>query len=116
MDPQAAEKLVLMPKKSWELGVAAQAFLESGELVACLQSCEQAVQRQAKDGRLGLSAGEEGSTDPSAGGEAMLRMAERYMRLPLREAALRMRQYLLVKAPRSPEGWLYHVMKKPELW
>ena len=46
-----------MRRHAWEQGVAAQAFLESGETDLVVVMAREAVLRQLPDGRLGMSSG-----------------------------------------------------------
>jgi len=52
-----ARALLGMQRHAWEQGVAAQAFLESGETDLVVVMAREAVLRQLPDGRLGMSSG-----------------------------------------------------------
>jgi len=110
--------LLTMQRASWEQGVAAQAFLEDGDAELAVLLAREAALRQDLDGRLAVLYHDVGVTDPAASGEAVVFAALVTGDASLRVAAERMLAYLLERAPRSPEGVLYHQVPSPdgELW
>ncbi|MDH7513041.1 MAG: glycoside hydrolase family 88 protein [Clostridiales bacterium] len=108
--------MLTMQRDAWEQGVAAQAFLESGETELVILMAKEAVVRQVPDGRLAVISCWEGVTDPAANGEAVLFAADATGDPKFRKAASRMLEYLLERAPRTKEGVLYHVANKPQVW
>lgn len=110
------QAMLSMQRASWEQGVAAQAFLESGDAdLVCLMAKE-AVLRQTEEGRLSVVYVDNGVTDPAASGEAVLFAAQYLEDANLKKAADRMLEYLLHKAPKTESGILYHTLDKPEIW
>lgn len=83
---RVARAMLSMQRAAWEQGVAAQAFLERGDM------------------------------DMAANGEPVLRAAEHLGDPALRAASDRMLEYLLKRAPRCADGTLHHVSNTPELW
>jgi unsaturated rhamnogalacturonyl hydrolase len=108
--------LLAMQRNSWEQGVAAQAFLESGDTDLALLMAKEAVTRQDDRGRLGVMYGDDGVTDPAANGEAVLYAAALTGEAQFRQAAERMLRFLRERAPRTPSGVLYHVLSRPQVW
>jgi unsaturated rhamnogalacturonyl hydrolase len=116
MIKQVSQALLTMQRYSWEQGVAAQAFLELGEINTAIMLARDAVQRQNRDGRLACLHDKEGVTDPAANGEALI-LAARITRDPILQAGLdAMLDYLMKTAPRSSDGTLFHVMDAKEVW
>ena len=97
-----------MQRASWEHGVAAQAMLELGDNEMTYLMAKEAVLRQREDGRLAVLYTDNGVTDPAAAGEAVLKAYEMTREEDLKAAADKMLDWLLIKAPRSKEGTLYH--------
>jgi unsaturated rhamnogalacturonyl hydrolase len=108
--------LLAMQRHSWEQGVAAQAFLELGEDQWVILMAKEAVLRQREDGRLGVVGPNHAVTDPAANGEPVLRAARLTGETSLHEAVDRMLQWLLRHAPRTADGTLHHLTRKPEVW
>lgn len=108
--------LLAMQRYSWEQGVAAQAFLELGELDLVVLMAKEAVLRQHEDGRLGVLGSNHAVTDPAANGEAVLYAANLTGDKSLHAAADRMLDYLLNQAPRTSHGTLHHIETKPQVW
>jgi unsaturated rhamnogalacturonyl hydrolase len=105
-----------MQRASWEHGVAAQAMLELGDNEMAYLMAKEAVLRQLEDGRLAVVYTDNGVTDPAAAGEAVLKAYEMTGEEDLKAAADKMLDWLLINAPRSKEGTLYHTMNSPEIW
>ena len=108
--------MLTMQRDAWEQGVAAQALLEMGEAELVIRMAKEAVVRQDADGRLAVISCWEGVTDPAANGEAVLFAAKAGGDQRLRQAGERMLEYLLERAPRRPDGTLYHVAGKKQVW
>ena len=113
---RASRVLLSMQRFSWEQGVAAQAFLELGDMHTATLLAREAVQRQGADGRLAIMHQGESITDPAANGEALLQAARLTGGAYLKIAAQKMLVYLLEDAPRAPDGTLYHTIAAPEIW
>jgi unsaturated rhamnogalacturonyl hydrolase len=110
------QALLSMQRYPWEQGVAAQAFLELGDLETATRLAQAAVQRQAADGRLAQIGPAETVTDPAACGEAVL-VASRLSGDPeLHEGTRKMLDYLMHAAPRAEDGTLYHLVDQPQVW
>jgi unsaturated rhamnogalacturonyl hydrolase len=108
--------MLSMQRASWEQGVAAQAFLEAGDdTMTCLMARE-ALLRQTNEGRLSVLYWDNGVTDPAASGQAVLHAYNTSGDPSLKEAYEKMLEYLLEKAPRSPDGILHHTLNAPEIW
>ena len=110
------QALLSMQRASWEQGVAAQAFLELGETELVILMAKEAVLRQKADGRLAALGSDEAVTDPAANGEAVLYAAQVTGDPQFHEAAYRMLDYLLHKAPRTDRGVLHHITTRPQVW
>jgi unsaturated rhamnogalacturonyl hydrolase len=110
------QALLSMQRASWEQGVAAQAFLELGETELVILMAKEAVLRQKADGRLAALGSDEAVTDPAANGEAVLYAAQATGDPQYHEAAYRMLDYLLHKAPRTDLGVLHHITTRPQVW
>ena len=108
--------LLAMQRHSWEQGVAAQAFLELGETELVVLMAKEAVLRQREDGRLAVVGSNHAVTDPAANGEAVLYAARLTGDPRLQAAAEAMRDYLMHRAPRTPDGTLHHITTKPQVW
>ena len=108
--------LLTMQRASWEQGVAAQAFLELGDIDTTLLMAKEAALRQLDDGRLSVLYSDNGVTDPAASGEAVLFAAKHLNDADLSDTANRMLNYLLTKAPKSDKGIIYHTLNAPEIW
>jgi unsaturated rhamnogalacturonyl hydrolase len=108
--------MLAMQRRAWEQGVAAQALLELGEIDWMVLLAKDAVVNQLKDGRLALNEGNTPVADPAANGEPLLRAAEATDDPVLRAAADRMLDFLLIKAPRTPDGIIYHNYIENQIW
>ncbi|HEX2926152.1 MAG TPA: glycoside hydrolase family 88 protein [Ruminiclostridium sp.] len=108
--------LLAMQRWPWEQGVAAQAFLEAGDMeVAALMAFE-AVTNRWKDGRLAMKYDRGAATDPAANGEAVLRVGEALKEERLINAAKGMLEYLLYRAPKTRDGIIYHNENEGRIW
>ncbi|HYW84274.1 MAG TPA: glycoside hydrolase family 88 protein [Spirochaetia bacterium] len=108
--------LLAMQRHSWEQGVAAQSFLESGDSELVILLAKEAVVRQLADGRLGVMGNATAVTDPAAAGEALLFAARVTGDAALSTAAARMIDWLLYRAPRTTDGVLYHLHDRAQVW
>ena len=108
--------MLAMQRHSWEQGVAAQALLELGDTGTVVVMAREAAMYQAADGRLALVASDHAVTDPGANGEPVLHAARVSGDHTLQQAADRMLHYLLVAAPRTADGTLYHLTNKRQVW
>jgi len=108
--------MLTMQRDAWEQGVAAQAFLELGEKDLVVLMAREAMVRQIGDGRLAVISCWDGVTDPAANGEALLFAARETGDPAFQRGADRMLDYLLKRAPRRPDGTLYHVATKTQVW
>jgi len=112
---KAAEAALAMQRRDWEQGILAQAFLEAGDRARVILLTKAAIVQRVPDGRLGVVI--EGSpTDPAMGGEAYWRAGEMTGDAGIQEAARGLLEWILVRAPRSSDGTLYHVFGRPEMW
>ncbi|HEX9973996.1 MAG TPA: glycoside hydrolase family 88 protein, partial [bacterium] len=110
------QAMLSMQRASWEQGVAAQAFLESGEDEMVILMAKESVLRQTSEGRLAVVYEDNGVTDPATSGEAVLYAAQLTNDENLKKAADRMLEYLLNKAPKTETGIIYHTLDAPEIW
>ena len=108
--------MLAMQRDAWEQGVAAQALLESGEQELVVVMAKEAALRQDADGRLAVLSCFGGVTDPAANGPALLWAAAATGDARLKAAADNMLAYLLHRAPKAPDGTLFHVSDKPQVW
>lgn len=108
--------MLAMQRRAWEQGVASQALLELGEKDLVILLAKDAVVNQKKDGRLGLNEGDRPVADPASNGEPVLYAAGITGDSTLKKAADRMAGFLLYKAPRTPEGIIYHNYIENMIW
>jgi rhamnogalacturonyl hydrolase YesR len=108
--------MLAMQRRAWEQGVAAQALLELGEYDLVVLFAKDAVVNQLKDGRLGLNEGRAPVTDPAANGEPLLFAAQRSGDPKLKQAAGKMLEFLLFKAPKTRDGILFHNQIENMVW
>ena len=108
--------MLSMQRAPWEQGVAAQALLEMGETDLVILMAKEAVLRQIPDGRLGMLYTEQAVTDPASNGEAVLAAGKLTGDPAFKQAADRMLEYLLTKAPKTADGTLHHNNDKPQVW
>jgi unsaturated rhamnogalacturonyl hydrolase len=108
--------LLCMQRHSWEQGMAAQAFLELGDIDTVILLAKEAASRQAADGRLAVVGVNDSVVDPAANGEPLLVAAQATGDPLLKGAADRMVHYLICDAPRAADGTIYHLTSRLELW
>jgi unsaturated rhamnogalacturonyl hydrolase len=108
--------MLAMQRRAWEQGVASQALLELGEKDLVILMAKDAVVNQKKDGRLGLNEGSSPVADPASNGEPVLFAAKATGDESLKLAAEKMADFLLHKAPRTPDGIIYHNYIENMIW
>lgn len=108
--------LLAMQRWPWEQGVAAQAFLEIGDMETASLLAFEAVTNQHKDGRLAMKYDRGAATDPASNGEAVLRIGEALNDARLIKAAQKMLEYLLYRAPKTRDGIIYHNENEGRIW
>ncbi|MDR2558799.1 MAG: glycoside hydrolase family 88 protein [Oscillospiraceae bacterium] len=99
--------MLAMQRYSWEQGFAAQALLEAGETELFVAMAHDAAVRMWQDGRLAMM-NETGITDSGANGEAVWRAYEVTENEIFKESAEKMLEYLMVYAPHTEDGVIYH--------
>jgi rhamnogalacturonyl hydrolase YesR len=104
-----------LQRRDWEQGIFAQAMLESGQRDAVIRLTRAAMVQQTPDGRMGVVVSG-GPTDPAMGGEAYARAAAWTGDPAMRDSVDKMLEWIRHQAPRAPDGTLYHVFGKPEMW
>lgn len=92
----------------WEQGVCMQALYESGDWTTAAAMAHDAVTRQTADGRLAVIVNNIAVTDPAANGEVVFRVFQETGDPFYGDAARRMLDYLMEKAPRTDRGILCH--------
>jgi len=108
--------MMSMQRRAWEQGVASQALLELGKTDLVILMAKDAVVNQKKDGRLGLNEGDRPVADPASNGEPLLFAAKATGDEKLTQAAKRMEDFLLFKAPRNKDGIIYHNFIENMIW
>ena len=113
---RAAFALLSMQRYSWEQGVAMQAFHEMGENALVDTLAMEAVYRQGSDGRCASIGQDKACTDPCSVGEALLASATRTGDARLKQGADKLLHWALALAPRSKEGFVYHMEDSQQFW
>jgi len=108
--------LLAMQRYSWEQGVCALAFMESGDEEAVIQMCYDAVNRQTPDGRLANLGAQHGVTDPVAIIPALIRAVEITGDIVLQNALDKAWEWALKNAPRNDKGIVYHMDNERRFW
>jgi unsaturated rhamnogalacturonyl hydrolase len=108
--------MLAMQRRAWEQGTAAQALLELGETDLVVLLAKDAVVNQLKDGRLGVNEGNSPVCDPCVNGEPVLFAAKVTCDPALRQAAERLLEFALHKAPRTRDGIVYHNHIENQIW
>ena len=101
-----------MQRKDWEQGVVAQAFFEAGENETVAQLARAALIYKGDDGRLANLGNSGGLIDCAMLGEPLWRAAQQTGNEDLKETESALRRYILERAPRAPDGTLYHAGKE----
>jgi len=112
---KAATAALALQRRDWEQGVLAQAFLEAGNREQVLLLTRAALVQRTPDGRLGVVVSG-GSTDSAMGGAAYAQAAAWSRDPALRAAVDGLLDWIRHKAPRSPDGLLYHLIDAPQIW
>jgi len=105
-----------MQRYSWEQGVVAQAFLESGDGETAALLALEGAHRQIGDGRCAQIGEPCAVTDPCAVGEALIYAWEQTSDAYFKRALDALLAWALHTAPRSAEGIVYHLDNKPQFW
>ena len=108
--------MLAMQRRAWEQGVAAQALLELGESDLSVLLAKDALVNQLKDGRLGLNEGRAPVTDPASNGEPVLFAYKVTGDERFKQAADRLLEFLLYKAPRTRQGIIFHNQIENRIW
>jgi unsaturated rhamnogalacturonyl hydrolase len=112
---KAAAAGLAMERRDWEQGTLAQAFLEAGQIDQVLRLTKAAIVLRAPDGRLAVVV-EGGPTDPAMGGAAYWHAAQITHDPEIQQAVDGLLEWILHKAPRAPDGTLYHVFDHLQVW
>ncbi len=113
---KVTQALLAMQRRAWEQGVAAQALIEAGETDLAVLLAKDALVNQLKDGRLGLNEGSGPVTDPASNGEPALFAYKVTGDARFKQAADRMLDFLLYKAPRTRQGIIFHNQIENRIW
>ena len=105
-----------MQRYSWEQGVVAQAFLESGDSDTAILMAIEGASRQIDDGRCAQIGAAFAITDPCAIGEALLFAVKQTGDEKLKTALDKLLNWALHLAPRSEQGLVYHMDKTQQFW
>lgn len=110
--------LMSIQRRGWEQGETMQALLELRDYDTLATFAREVSYLQLEDGRTTLTTDWEKRTvtDTAAGGEALMVAAQLTGDRFIRRAYERLLDYVLHKAPRNPDGVLYHVNDAPEFW
>ena len=100
--------MLAVQRYPWEQGVCAQALWEYGDTTTAVAMAHDAVLRQQPDGRLAVINENVAVTDPAANGEVVWRAYELTGNAMYREAAEKMLNFLMEKAPRTDKGIICH--------
>ena len=112
---KAAAAAMAMQRRDWEQGILAQALLETNDRERVILLTKAAIVQRMPDGRLGVV--NSGSpTDPAMGGAAYAKAAEWTGDARMRQAVDGLLDWIRFKAPRNPEGVLYHTFGAPQMW
>jgi rhamnogalacturonyl hydrolase YesR len=112
---KARAAAMAMERRDWEQGILAQALLEAGDREGVILLTKAAIVQRAPDGRLAVVLSG-GVTDPAMGGPAYAQAAEWTGDPAMRQAVDDLLNWIRIKAPRNPQGVLYHVFDAPEMW
>jgi unsaturated rhamnogalacturonyl hydrolase len=112
---KAAAAGLAMERRDWEQGTLAQAFLEAGQVDDLIRLTKAAIVQRVPDGRLAVVV-EGGPTDPAMGGAAYWHAAQITRDPEMQQAVKGLLEWILHKAPRAPDGTLYHVFDHPQVW
>ena len=114
MIEKALTILLCNQRQCWEQGLSSQVLLMLGRHELARHFARDAVVRQLPDGRPGMIETEIAGADTAGFGEvlrAMVSVDARYAK-----AADHLADYLLNRAPRTPDGILYHLTDRQQVW
>lgn len=100
--------MLAVQRYPWEQGVCMQALYEIGDINTAIAMAHDAVLRQYEDGRLAAPDSPIAVTDPAANGEVVFRAYEITQDTFYLDAANRMYEYLMTRAPRTDKGIICH--------
>ncbi len=113
---RVTEVMLSMQRASWEQGVCAQALIAQGDGARALLFANDAVVRQAPDGRLAIVGDDAAVCDPAANGIPVLYAWERTRADLYLRASDRMAEWLLETKRKTADGTLYHLLDRDEVW
>ena len=116
MTDRVKRALLAMQRHNWEQGVAAQAFLEAGDLEIAIAMAVEGANRQQADGRCCQIDDSTAVTDPCAIGEALIVACEQTGDPALCAARDRLLRWALQDAPRTAGGTVYHFTHDALIW
>lgn len=105
---RVTKAMLAVQRYPWEQGVCMQALYELGDVTTAFAMAHDAVLRQTDDGRLAVTGANIAVTDPAANGEVVYRAYQATGDILYQEAANRMLDYLVNRAPRTREGIICH--------
>ena len=108
--------MLAMQRASWEQGTAIQAAIETDDHLLLQLLVNEAILRQAPDGRTCMLGSNNNVTDPVAAGYGIIKCYEITGLQKYKDAADRLYEYCKTRAPRNAEGVLYHLDNRKELW
>jgi rhamnogalacturonyl hydrolase YesR len=112
---KATSAAMAMQRRDWEQGILAQAMVEAGNRPNAILLTRAAIVQRTPDGRLGVVVS--GSpTDPAMGGCAYAQAGEWTGDAEIQQAVSELLSWIRFRAPRSPDGILFHVFGGPEMW
>ena len=100
--------MLAVQRYPWEQGVCAQAIWELGDVATAVAMAHDAVLRQMEDGRLAVINDNIAVTDPAANGEVVWRAYEVTGNEFYKNAAEKMLDYLMHRAPRTDKDIICH--------
>ena len=115
LDPlvvRVREAALAMQRKDWEQGMMAQVFLEAGEGDRVAQLARAALIYRGDEGKIATLGNSGGLIDCAMLGEPLWRAAQATGEAALQEAEAHLRRYILERAPRAPDGTLYHAAQQ----
>lgn len=108
--------LLAMQRRSWEQGVAGQAFLDLGLTDLAEVVARDAVLNGTPEGRLAEVEGHPSAVNTGALGEVVHAMAARHADPDLRRAFDRLVRWIAEDAPRADDGTVFHMVGSREVW
>lgn len=102
---KAQNALLTMPRQSWEQGMCAQMFLETGDEEMLILAAKGCLIHTTKDGRINTFGG--GVVDAMACGEAVWNAAKISGDPDLRKGAEKVLKYALTGSPRAADGLMH---------